>query len=215
MIGVSYTGVDGKRREFSTDGNPAPGSELDNIVRGRGTLAQRMPINQAIRNARFPKAPNKQLDEAAGTVKLNEYDREPGPLSKKVAIAGSVTAGPYGLCLKGEENGIGEGSRIYAVKDGQRGFMTLDEIDDPKVTGRRVGPSIGCDSLEPVSGDEASEGGAYVTQFQTRTAMEERDGKVYIYEFTADQEMTAGNRVKRVSGERRRLVMMIDTEGGE
>jgi len=218
-IGISYTGHDGRRVDFMAEGNPAPGSELDRIVRGADAGADEArrvltPLSDAMRRARRPQGPDPRIDRAAGTVKLDLADHRPGTLADKVDVGGSIEAGRTGLKLKGEDATSGDG--IYAKRNGERGFLTLDQIDDPKLKGGLVGEPDAMNRLAP-SNKAEGESGAFAENMQSRTEAEvnEETGEVTFWEYTKKWDVTSGRRVGGVSGETKRKICSFFLGGGD
>ena len=132
MIGVSFTGHDGRRSEFSVQGAEDAAKRMSGISEGssRETAGDAMRLFQSVRRqkAKQPAFPQEQQNE-------------------KVMPGGSVVRGMDGsLCLRGEEgNPLVPGTRMYAAKNGDKGFFSFDEIDPP-VRGAVVGRNVGDES---------------------------------------------------------------------
>ena len=104
MIGVSFTGHDGRRSEFSVQGAEDAAKRMSGISEGssRETAGDAMRLFQSVRRqkAKQPAFPQEQQNE-------------------KVMPGGSVVRGMDGsLCLRGEEgNPLVPGTRMYAAKE--------------------------------------------------------------------------------------------------
>ena len=210
-IGVSYTGHDGRRIDFTTDGNPAPGSDLDQIVRapdtGRDEASSALtPLADAMRRARRPAVPDPRIDKAAGTVKLNSADHSPGTLEEKLATDGSLEASFYGLRLKGEGPGA---DGVYSKINGDAAYRSLDEIDNPKIKGGIVGEPDPANNL--AVSNKSSGNGAFGSRIQSRTEADAvtKPGVITLYEYTRMLDVTAGRRVGELSGETKRRIADI------
>lgn len=206
-IGVSYIGHDGRRQDFSTDGNPMPGSALDNLVRGNGNTTGNplSPLADAMRRARRPMTPDPRIDKAAGTVKLTASDSHPAPLDEKLARGSSIVVAHDGLKLKGERPGVNNG--FYAKKDGEQGFLSLDEIDNPNLKGAIIGEPDQQHRLD-ASNKMAGVNEAFGVNMQSRTEAEvnEDTGEVTFWEYTKRWDVTQGRRVGGVSEETKRKI---------
>lgn len=205
-IGVSYMGHDGRRADFTTEGNPTPGSALDQLVRGGTGGNPLTPLAEQMRRARRPQAPDPRTDKAAGTVRLSEADRRPGTLMEKMKRGGSVVASENGVCLKGEEQVAGNG--VYAKHGEKQGFLTLDEIDDPNAKGGVVGEADSQNRLTPSNKTSSDKEGAFGVNMQSRTEAEvnEETGEVTFWEYTKRLDVTSGRRVGEVGGETKRKI---------
>ena len=132
MIGVSFTGHDGRKSSFSVKGADEAASRMAGLT-GSSLRESMTDVQGLVRAARSPSR------QAAQTPVPQQRER--------VLSGGSVVRSNEGaLCLRGEEvNPLIVGTKVYAAKDGDKGFFSFDEIDPP-VRGAVVGRDVGDES---------------------------------------------------------------------
>lgn len=194
MIGVSYTGHDGRTRTASVN-SPEEAAAL------MGGAGRAVPASRA----------NPPGEPWAGRAVPGE------PLLPGGSVVKSASGG---LCLRGEElSPLVSGRRVFAAKDGGKGFFTLDEIDPPS-KGAVVGKDTGDrsqsldpdgDSREPSSPPDA----AWSLRVQTdgRAEATPIDGSVTVYKYFRLIHFTAAGRVCGCSSEWREVAYTF-TPGG-
>ena len=183
-IGISYTGHDGKARQFD---DPAQARAfLDSMG-----AASKRHTGEALREA---------MRRVPGTVPQMQG-------RAKVLPGGSVVEGPDGLCLRGEETSpLVEGVKMFASVNGSKGFKRMDEID-PAGAAALCGPAFGCDNADE-DASETSGGSAVRIPFVSRTKMEKDEvaGLIVIYEFIRELVLSPAGRFVGCTKERRRVV---------
>ena len=174
MIGVSFTGHDGRRSEFSVQGAEDAAKRMSGISEGssRETAGDAMRLFQSVRRqkAKQPAFPQEQQNE-------------------KVMPGGSVVRGMDGaLCLRGEEgNPLVPGTKMYAAKDGDKGFFSFDEIDPP-VRGAVVGRDVGDESQSYDANDavrDRPDGTSWAMRYLTEEKWKKDDvtGLITVYKY--------------------------------
>ena len=183
-IGISYTGHDGKARQFD---DPAQARAfLDSMG-----AASKRHTGEALREA---------MRRVPGTVPQMQG-------RAKVLPGGSVVEGPDGLCLRGEETSpLVEGVKMFASVNGSKGFKSIAEIDPPGAAAT-CGPQFGCDDADE-DASVAQAGEAVRIPFVSRTKMEkdETNSLITIYEFVREMVFSPAGRFVGCTKERRRVV---------
>lgn len=193
-IGISYTGHDGKARQFD---DPAQARAfLDSMG-----AASKRHTGAALREA---------MRRVPGTAPQMQG-------RAKVASGGSVVEGPDGLCLRGEEaSPLIEGVKMFASVNGSKGFKRMDEID-PAGAAALCGPAFGCDD-EDENAEEALEGVPVRIPFVSRNkwAIDSVTGMITEYEFVRELVFSPCGRRVFCTKERRRVVgSFMPGAGGE
>lgn len=196
MIGVSFTGHDGRRSEFSVQGAEDAAKRMSNISDGsrREAAGDAMRLFQSVRRQQVkqPAFPQEQQKE-------------------KLMPGGSVVHAPNGdICLRGEElNPLVPGTKVYGAKNGEKGFFSFDEIDPP-VRGAVVGKDVGDDSQSFDANDakkDAPDGTAWALRVQTdeRADKDNATGLVTVYKYFRLLYFSASGRAVGCSGEWREV----------
>ncbi len=174
MIGVSYTGHDGRKASFGVQGAEDAASRMAGLT-GK-TLRETVSDAQGLlRMARKP-APQQQ-------------PQPPAQRRERVMPGGSVVRAPDGaICLRGEElNPLVPGIKVFGAKNGDKGFFSLDEIDPP-LHGAVVGKNVGDDS-QSLDADgqkkDAPDGAAWAMRVQTdeRADKDNATGLITVYKY--------------------------------
>lgn len=156
MIGVSFTGHDGRKVSFGVQGAEDAASRMAGLT--GSSLRESMNDVQGL--VRAAKRPQRQ-----------QTPEPPGQKKERVLPGGSVVRSNDGaLCLRGEEsNPLVVGTKVYGAKDGDKGFFSFDEIDPP-LHGAVVGKNVGDDS-QSLDADGAKkdvpDGAAWATRYLT------------------------------------------------
>ena len=206
MIGVSFTGHDGRKSSFSVQGAEDAASRMAGL--SGGSLRESMnDVQGLVRAARRPKAQT-QTPEAA-------QKRE------RVMPGGSVVRAQDGaICLRGEElSPLVPGTKVFGAKNGDKGFFSLDEIDPP-VHGAVVGRDIGDDSQSLDANGakkDAPDGTAWSMRVQTdeRADKDLATGLITVYKYFRLLHFSAAGRMVGCSGEWREVaVAFLPGAGG-
>ena len=196
MIGVSFTGHDGRRSEFSVQGAEDAAKRMSGISEGssREATGDAMRLFQSVRRQQVkqPAFPQEQQKE-------------------KLMPGGSVVHAPNGdICLRGEElNPLVPGTKVYGAKNGEKGFFSFDEIDPP-VRGAVVGRDVGDDSQSFDANDakkDAPDGTAWALRVQTdeRADKDNATGLITVYKYFRLLYFSASGRAVGCSGEWREV----------
>lgn len=218
-INASYVGSGGGVRTFDLEGVPSSGTpaaavlgaqpiSMPNFAAMLPSLSQATPPSPAI-----PAIPS-MADASEGKVSVLEGDR-PDVLSRKLLPGGSIVTNGNMLCLKGEEGGVGGGSRIYGASRGRQGFLSFAEID-PEIGG--VILDSGGDnadgsaaSFDGSQGGRVRIGGRTVATVEKVLGDEGAEQPVYdvlnIKEFYRLADVTPNGRIVRISNEVERLLL--------
>lgn len=197
MIGVSYTGHDGRKASFGVQGAEDAASRMAGLT-GK-TLRETMSDAQGIlRMARKPGV---------------QPQAQPSPQQRKERVmpGGSVVRSNEGaLCLRGEElSPLVPGTKVYGAKNGDKGFFSFDEIDPP-VRGAVVGKDVG-DDTQSTEADGARkdlpDGVAWAIRVQTDVRGEQIDavGLITVYKYFRRLYFSAAGRVVGCSEEWREV----------
>lgn len=196
-IGVSYTGHDGRTREFSAADGAEAKRTLDGML-GEGKRHVGDALRSAMRGAQVnvPSARQQAVDMMPG---------------------GSVVRGlGGGICLRGEDmNPLVEGVRMFGSVNGRKGFFTFNEMD-PAVDAPVVGATFDCDDVD-ANAAELDFGRPGKAVFGGRVKMDRDDaGQIILYQMMKEITWSAGGRETHVSGEKRRVIgsFMPGEEGG-
>ncbi len=156
MIGVSFTGHDGRKVSFGVQGAEDAASRMAGLT-GK-TLRETVSDAQGL--LRMARRPGAQPEA-----------QQPAQKRERVMSGGSVVRAPNGdICLRGEElNPLVPGTKVYGARNGDKGFFSFDEIDPP-VHGAVVGRDVGDDS-QSLDADGAKkdvpDGAAWATRYLT------------------------------------------------
>ena len=196
MIGVSFTGHDGRKSSFSVQGADEAASRMAGLT------------GDSLREA---------MNDAHGIVraarKLNamQPSRQTEKIDVSVLPGGSVVRSNDGaLCLRGEEgNPLVVGTKVYAAKDGGKGYFSFDEIDPP-VRGTVVGKDVGDDSQSLDANDSSKDlpnGVAWAIRVQTdeMADKEESTGLITVFKYFRRLYFSAAGRVIGCSSEWREV----------
>ncbi len=206
MIGVSYTGHDGRRENFGVNGAEELAARMSGLA-GRS-------VNESANDAQG-------LLREARRAALAKRPQPPAPAAReKVMPGGSVVRGmDGGLCLRGEENNpLVIGRKIYAAKDGGKGFFSFDEIDPP-THGKVVGKDVG-DDTQSLDADKAEkalpDGVAWSMRVATdeRAQKDENTGLVTVFKYFRKLYFSAAGRIVGCSGEWREVAYAFLAGGG-
>lgn len=208
MIGVSFTGHDGKKSSFSVQGAEDAASRMAGLTGGsiRESQSDAQGILMAAKRAR----------EGVQTKTSPPQRRE------RVMPGGSVVRGADGeLCLRGEETcPLVPGTKVFGAKDGGKGFFSLDEIDPP-VHGSVVGRAVGDDSQSFDANDakrDGPDGTAWAMRVQTDEKAEEDPAAklITVYKYFRMLYFSAAGRAVGCSEEWREVafVFMPGSGGG-
>lgn len=206
MIGVSYTGHDGRREDFGVTGAEELASRMSGLA-GRSVQERANDAQGLLREARRAALSKRQQPDAPAA-------------REKVMPGGSVVRGmDGGLCLRGEEMGpLVPGRKLYAAKDGGKGFFSLDEIDPP-LHGAVVGKNVG-DDTQSLDADKAEkslpDGAAWAMRVMTdeRAKKDEDTGLVTVFKYFRKLFFSAAGRVVGCSGEWREVSYAFLAGGG-
>lgn len=208
MIGVSYTGHDGRRASFGVQGAEDAASRMAGLT-GK-TLREAMGDAQGLlRMSRKPVAQQQQHPQPAQQ------------RSERVMPGGSVVRAPNGdICLRGEElNPLVPGTKVYGAKSGDKGFFSLDEIDPP-VRGKVVGKDVG-DGSQSLDASDAKkdlpDGAAWALRVQTDERCERDDAVnlITVYKYFRRLYFSAMGRVIGCSEEWREVAFSFVNGIGE
>ena len=208
MIGVSFTGHDGRKASFSVQGAEDAASRMAALT--GGSLREAMNDSQGL--VRAARVPGRQAPQS-----VPQQQRTP------VLPGGSVVRSNEGaLCLRGEEgNPLVVGTKVYAAKDGGKGFFSFDEIDPP-VVGAVVGKEVGdgSQSLDPNDArKDAPDGTAWSMRVQTDELADkdQATGLITVFKYFRLLHFSASGRVVGCSGEWREVAFSFlpGTGGGE
>jgi len=206
VIGVSYTGHDGRKASFSVQGAGDAASRMAEFA----DRSRRETVSDAQGLLRMARKPGAQVPA------------QPAPQRRKerVMAGGSVVRSPEGaLCLRGEElNPLVPGTRVYGAKDGSKGFFSLDEIDPP-TRGSVVGRSVGDDSQSFDASDakkDRPDGTAWSIRVQTdeRADKDNVDGLITVYKYFRLLYYSAAGRVVGCSEEWREVAFSFIAGAG-
>jgi hypothetical protein len=208
-VGINYKGVGGNRH---FDLNGVPTGEVDALFKTPRRHKQLLPEN--FKKALHPMPTDPIAKENEGKVKLNAFDMRPDTLDKKTMPGSAVTTSMSGLCLDGEqENPSVVGTKLYGSHGGKKGYHAFDDFDPP-VEGGRVGV-LGAGG-EGADDSVAKAGAPFAYQVASRVVMETDDlGRQILVEYDKDVQDTALGRTHTVTGERRRIVGIINKKTGE
>ena len=207
MIGVSFTGHDGRKSSFSVQGAEDAASRMAGLT---GSIRESQSDAQGILLA---------AKRAREGVQANAA---PPQRRERVMPGGSVVRGTDGaLCLRGEEAGpLVPGTKVYGAKDGGKGFFSLDEIDPP-VHGSVVGRAVGDDS-QSFDASDAKRDGPDGTAWAMRVQTDEKAEKdpvaelVTVYKYFRLLYFSAAGRVVGCSEEWREVAFeFMPGSGGE
>lgn len=203
-VGINYRGVGGNRH---FDLNGLPTGEADALFKTPRRHKQLLPEN--FKKALHPMPTDPIAKENEGKVKLNAFDMRPDTLDKKTMPGSAVTASMSGLCLEGEqENPSVVGTKLYGSHGGKKGYHAFNDFDPP-VEGGRVG-ALGAGG-EGADNSIAKAGAPFAYQVSSRVVMETDDlGRQILVEYDKDVQNTALGRTHTVTGERRRIICVID-----
>jgi hypothetical protein len=203
-VGINYKGVGGNRH---FDLNGVPTGEADALFKTPRRHKQLLPEN--FKKALHPQPVDPITKENEGKVKLNAFDMRPDTLDKKTMPGSAVITSMSGLCLEGEqENPSVVGTKLYGSHGGKKGYHAFDEFDPP-IEGGRVGVLGAGD--EGADDSVAKAGVPFGYQIASRVVMETDDlGRQILVEYDRDVQNTALGRTHTVTGERRRVVGVID-----
>ena len=174
MIGVSFTGHDGRKSTFSMQGAEDAASRMAALT--GGSLREAMNDSQGL--VRAARVPGRQTPQAA-------------PQQRKTYVlpGGSVVRSNEGaLCLRGEElNPLVPGTKVFGANGGDKGFFTFDEIDPP-VYGSVVGRGVGDESQSFDANDavrERPDGTAWATRYLTEEKWDQDKvtGLITVYKY--------------------------------
>ena len=196
MIGVSFTGHDGRKVSFGVQGAEDAASRMAGLT-GSSLRESMNDVQGLVRAAKRPKR-----QQAPAT---------PTPQNARVLPGGSVVRSNEGaLCLRGEEgNPLVIGTKVYGSKDGGKGFFSLDEIDPP-VNGSVVGKEVGDGSLSLDPNDarkDLPDGTAWSMRVQT-DELADKDaatGLITVFKYFRLLHFSAAGRVIGCSGEWREV----------
>lgn len=174
MIGVSYTGHDGRKASFGVQGAEDAASRMAGLT-GK-TLRETVSDAQGL--LRMARRPGAQPEA-----------QQPAQKHERVMPGGSVVRAPNGdICLRGEElNPLVPGVKMYGARNGDKGFFSFDEIDPP-LHGAVVGKNIGDDS-QSFDADgakkDAPDGAAWAMRVQTdeRADNDIATGLITVYKY--------------------------------
>ncbi len=208
MIGVSFTGHDGRKVSFGVQGAEDAASRMAGLA--GNSLREAMNDSQGL--VRAARVPGRQAPQTAP-----QQQRTP------VLPGGSVVRANDGaLCLRGEElNPLVVGTKVYAAKDGGKGFFSFDEMDPP-VNGAVVGKDVG-DGSQSLDPDDARkdlpDGAAWSMRVQT-DELADKDaatGLITVFKYFRLLHFSAAGRVIGCSGEWREVAFSFlpGTGGGE
>lgn len=208
-VGINYKGVGGNRH-FNLNGVPT--GEVDALFKTPRRHKQLLPEN--FKKALHPMPTDPIAKENEGKVKLNAFDMRPDTLDKKTMPGSAVTTSMSGLCLEGEQNNPSVvGTKLYGSHGGKKGYHAFDDFDPP-VEGGRVGV-LGAGG-EGANDSVAKAGAPFAYQIASRVVMETDDlGRKILVEYDRDVQDTALGRTHTVTGERRRIVGIINPTTGE
>ena len=174
MIGVSFTGHDGRKSSFSVQGAEEAASRMAGLT---GSIREAQSDAQGV------------LQAARRAMESVPQQAQPPRQRERVMPGGSVVRGMDGaLCLRGEEAGpLVPGTKVYGAKDGGKGFYSLDEIDPP-VHGPVVGRAVGDDSQSFDASDakkDGPDGTAWATRYLTDEKWEQDKvtGLITVYKY--------------------------------
>ena len=208
MIGVSFTGHDGRKASFGVQGAEDAASRMAALT--GGSLREAMNDSQGL--VRAARVPGRQTPQT-----VPQQQRTP------VLPGGSVVRSNEGaLCLRGEEgNPLVVGTKVYAAKDGGKGFFSFDEIDPP-VYGSVVGRSVGDESQSFDANDavrERPDGTAWAIRYFTEQKWNQDNatGLITVYNYFRLVYYSALGRAIGCSKEWREAVFSFlpGTGGGE
>lgn len=208
-VGINYKGVGGNRH---FDLNGVPTGEADALFKAPRKHKQLLPDD--FKKALHPMPIDPIAKDKEGKVKLNAFDMRPDTLDKKTMPGSAVTTSMSGLCLEGEQqNPVVVGTKLYGSHGGQKGYYGFDEFDPP-VSAKRVG-ALGAGG-DGADGEIAKAGVPFSYQVASRLVMESDDlGRQILVEYDKDVQNTALGRSHTVTGERRRVVGIIDPNGSK
>lgn len=206
MIGVSFTGHDGRKSSFSVQGAEEAASRMAGLT---GSIREAQSDAQGV------------LQAARRAMESVPQQAQPPRQRERVMPGGSVVRGMDGaLCLRGEEAGpLVPGTKVYGAKDGGKGFYSLDEIDPPvlgPVVGKEVGD--GSQSLDPDdAGKDAPDGTAWSMRVQTdeRADKDIANGLITVFKYFRMLHFSAAGRVIGCSGEWREVAFSFLPGAGE
>lgn len=174
MIGVSYTGHDGRKASFGVQGAEDAASRMAGLT-GK-TLRETVSDAQGL--LRMARRPGAQPDA-----------QQPAQKRERVMPGGSVVRSSDGsMCLRGEElNPLVPGTKVFGAKDGDKGFFSFDEIDPP-VRGEVVGRGVGDESQSFDANDavrERPDGTAWATRYLTEEKWDQDKvtGLITVYKY--------------------------------
>lgn len=172
MIGVSYTGHDGRKASFGVQGAEDAASRMAGLT-GK-TLRETMSDAQGL--LRMARKPGAQPEA-----------QQPAQKRERVMPGGSVVRAPNGdICLRGEElNPLVPGTKVYGAKNGDKGFFSFDEIDPP-VHGAVVGREVGDESQSYDANDavrDRPDGTAWAIRYLTEEKWKQDDATGLITAF--------------------------------
>lgn len=206
MIGVSFTGHDGRKVSFGVQGAEDAASRMAGLA-GSSLRESMNDVQGLVRAAKRPQ--RQQTPEPLGQKK------------ERVLPGGSVVRSNDGaLCLRGEEsNPLVVGTKVYGAKDGGKGFFSFDEMDPP-VNGAVVGKEVG-DGSQSLDPDDARkdlpDGAAWSMRVQTdeRADKDAATGLITVFKYFRLLHFSAVGRVIGCSGEWREVAFsFLPGEGG-
>lgn len=197
-IGVSYTGHDGRRAEFSVQ------DAQDAAARMSGLSGRSM--QESMNDAQGLLAAVRKNGAARPAQQAQKPSRE------KVMAGGSVVRNAEGsLCLSGEEiSPLIPGIKMFGAHNGSKGFFSFDEMDPP-VHGAVVGRGVGDENQSRDANDarkDIPDGTAWAERVQTDTQAEQdpSTGLITFYKYFRLNFYSALGRVIGCSAEWREVL---------
>ena len=205
MIGVSFTGYDGRKSSFSVQGAEDAASRMAGLT--GSSLRETMSDAQGLlRMARKPGA--------------QQQTPTPAQKRERVMPGGSVVRTLDGaICLRGEElNPLVPGTKVFGANNGDKGFFSFDEIDPP-VRGAVVGKEVGdgSQSLDPDGAKrDAPDGTAWSMRVQTdeRADKDNATGLITVFKYFRLLHFSAAGRIIGCSDEWREVALAFLGGGG-